>query len=223
MSKLDPTITHGGIVSYSTYSPWLDDNEFSAVHEVIKEYTLVDIYRCYELWYLLRKNKNLKGDVLEVGVWRGGTGCLMASALRDTHCTIYLADTFTGVVKPSENDTHYKGGEHSDTSIEIVKTLAGKLNLTNIQILQGIYPEKNALSRVPGTTLRMCHIDVDTFQSAKDIFIDVWPIVEPGGMVVFDDYGFWGCEGVTKLCNTLEITDGTFIHNLNGHQIIVKR
>jgi O-methyltransferase len=43
-----------------------------------------------------------------------------------------------------------------------------------------------------------------------------------GGVVVFDDYGCWGCEGITELCNELNIKNGTFIHNLNGHGIFVK-
>ena len=42
--------------------------------------------------------------------------------------------------------------------------------------------------------------------------------------MVFDDYGFSGCEGVTKFVNELRVNSQLFfIHNLNGHAIFVKR
>ena len=63
---------------------------------------------------------------------------------------------------------------------------------------------------------------MDTYQSAKDIFDYAWPKMQVGGVVVFDDYGFWTCEGVTKYFNALELADGRKIHNLNGHGIIIK-
>ncbi|NUM41852.1 MAG: class I SAM-dependent methyltransferase [Leptospiraceae bacterium] len=210
------------IVSYSSYAPWKDDNEFIKTYEQIKGNTLVDIYRCYELWSLLRKHSHLKGDVLEVGVWRGGTGCLMAKAVQHENCSIYLADTFSGVVKPSVKDTTYKGGEHADTSEETVKSLIKTMELNRVHILKGVYPDDFSLHTV-GVSLKLCHIDVDTYESAKHIFEDVWNIIVPGGMVVFDDYGFWGCEGVTNLCNEMNLLDSTFIHNLNGHAIFIKR
>ena len=44
-----------------------------------------------------------------------------------------------------------------------------------------------------------------------------------GGMIVFDDYGFSGCEGVTKLVDEeRNKNDRIVIHNLNGHGIIIK-
>jgi O-methyltransferase len=45
------------------------------VYGSIKNNTLVDIFRCYELWELTEKIHNLDKSVnfIEVGVWRGGT------------------------------------------------------------------------------------------------------------------------------------------------------
>ena len=42
---------------------------------------------------------------------------------------------------------------------------------------------------------------------------------------MFDDYGFSGCEGVTKYVNELRESnrDLFFIHNLNGHAILIKQ
>jgi O-methyltransferase len=133
---------------------------------------------------------------------------------------IFLVDTFKGVVKPGINDPVYKGGEHADTSMKTVVDLIAKTSLQNVEVFEGIYPETVVLPA--SIKFRLCHIDVDTYQSAKDIFIHVWPFVNKGGCVVFDDYGFWGCEGVTTLCNELTLSDAVFFYNLNGHAIFVK-
>ncbi len=67
-------LSHSIVIPHATYSPWIDDTNFSGAFEKIRENTLVDIYRAYELWSLVQETSNLNGDILEVGVWRGGTG-----------------------------------------------------------------------------------------------------------------------------------------------------
>lgn len=224
LSINDKDLPHQNIIPFCTYSPWIDDSEFIDAYESIKEYTLVDVYRCYELWNYVKKNSKFHGDIIEVGVWRGGTGCLLAKASQlYSSGIVYLADTFTGVVKASDKDPIYKGGEHSDATIENVNELIGKLNLDNVQILKGIFPEEINFDKIhvnPGISL--CHIDVDTYQSGKDIFNYVWKFIVKGGAVIFDDYGIWGCEGITKLCNEIDVPNGCFIYNLNGHAIFIK-
>lgn len=225
LSTNKENISHQNIVPYATYSPWYDDVEFLQTYEVCKENTLVDIYRCYELWNFIKKNNHLQGDILEIGVWKGGTGCILAKVSElFSNGKVYLADTFCGVVKASDNDTVYKGGEHADTSIEIVEKLINELKLNNTQILKGVFPDEVnfELMSTSKVQLKMCHIDVDTYDSAKDIMLNIWPLMVKGGAVIFDDYGFWGCEGVTKLVNEIRLEDSVFIHNINGHGIFIK-
>lgn len=222
-SKNVSGISHKVIIPKASYSPWLDDQLFLSCYEEAKEHTLVDIYRCYELFSFITRHRHLKGDILEVGVWKGGSGLILAKALQtvDATANIFLADTFEGVVKAGENDTIYKGGEHADTSEQTVRQLLQVNTEKNITILKGIFPDQIDLPE-NCEMLRLCHIDVDTYDSAKDIFERVWPLITPGGAVFFDDYGFWGCEGITKLCNELNPSAYTFIHNLNGHAIFIK-
>ena len=215
-------VVHHRVLPHATYSPWLSDESFKEVYSVVKDFTLVDIYRCYELWTLSNQLLDVEGDVLEVGVWRGGTGALIASALKNSEKKVFLADTFTGVVKASNKDTNYKGGEHADTSLETVMRLNQQLNLTNTLILQGIFPEDTA-HRV-SNKLSFVHCDVDVYESAKDIIDWSTPRLSRGGMIVFDDYGFSGCDGVTRLVNELRTENVFFfVHNLNGHAIFIKK
>ncbi|MFZ0394766.1 MAG: TylF/MycF/NovP-related O-methyltransferase [Terracidiphilus sp.] len=71
--------------------------------------------------------------------------------------------------------------------------------------------------------LEILHIDVGVYQSAKDVLHFVWPRIEFGGVVVFDDYGFETCSGIpTLIAELLTDTDNLVIKNLNGHAIIIK-
>lgn len=218
-----PDISHHRILPHSTYSPWLLDEAFQVIYQLIKSHTLVDIYRCYELYTLGQQMLTVPGDFLEVGVWRGGTGALLASAVRSDHNKhVYLADTFTGVVKAGGDDTVYVGGEHSDTSLELVHDLLKGLSLSNCTLLQGIFPDETG--KYFKGKLALLHCDVDVYSSARGVVEWGIPLLSQGGAIVFDDYGFFGCEGVTRLVNELRADSRfIFIHNLNGHAILIKR
>jgi O-methyltransferase len=211
----------------ATYAPWNMDALFLATYEEVKSYTLVDLYRCWELWTLVEQSAKLEGDLIEIGVWRGGTGAIMAKKAMSCGIDglVYLCDTFRGVVKAGSNDTRYKGGEHANTSRQMVELLIhDRLRLDNVRILEGIFPDETAyLVEGQRTRFRLCHIDVDVYQSAKDIIDWIWERMVVGGMIVYDDYGFNGCQGITKFVNEQSTArDRLVLHNLNGHALVVK-
>ena len=210
----------------ATYAPWNKDPEFQATYNSVKANTLVDLYRCWELWCLVEQSSKVPGSILEVGVWRGGTAALLCrkAQLCGIQDPVYLCDTFRGVVKADARDRSYRGGEHSDAARQAVESfICGQLGLENARILEGIFPDETGhLIRDP--VFRLCHIDVDVHKSAQDTFRWVWPRMSVGGIVVFDDYGFEGCDGVTEVVEH-ELRgqkDRIVLHNLNGHAVIVK-
>ncbi len=194
--------------------------------EQIQQHTLVDKLRCYELWQLVEQSSKLeKGCLIEIGVWRGGTGALIAKKAKSCGINnkIYLCDTFTGVVKASQKDPSYFNGEHADTSKKLVEDLVfNKLDLKNVQLLQGIFPDDTG-KEVENESFRFCHIDVDVYQSAKDIVEWIWPKMISGGIIVFDDYGFESCKGIATYVHELQKYKGNIVlHNLNGHAVVIK-
>ncbi|WP_379157285.1 TylF/MycF/NovP-related O-methyltransferase [Paenibacillus sp. sgz5001063] len=210
----------------SNYAPWKTDVDFNTVYNTIRTHTLVDKYRCYELWSLVEQVSKLSGSLIEIGVWKGGTGALIAkkAELCGINERIYLCDTFNGVVKTSpQHDSVYVGGEHSDTSEEIVKRLIfDNMQLNNVKLLKGIFPD-DTKELVQDQYFSFCHIDVDAYLSAKDILEWIWDKMVIGGMVVFDDYGFMTCEGITKYVNSLKQDKRLlFLHNINGHAVLIK-
>ena len=212
------------VLPNATYAPWVADADFQAAFGQIRDHTLVDHLRCYELWRLIEQTAHLPGDILEVGVWRGGTGCLMArrAQMLGSPARIVLCDTFAGVVKAGAKDGAYRGGEHADTSLDTVRDLAAAMDLTNIEMLTGIFPEETG-ARVADRRFSLCHIDVDVYQSGLDVLEWVWPRMPVGGIVVYDDYGFATCDGITRLVNERYVQQGAVtLHNLNGHAVVIK-
>lgn len=211
-------------IPYATRAPWLDDAAFMALFGAVRSHTLVDLYRCHELWDLAGQMAAVPGELLEVGVWRGGTGAILAAAAArlPEPRLVHLCDTFSGVVKAGDLDPDYNGGEHADTSEMTVITLLNALGLGNARLWKGIFPDDSA-DRVGDGPFCLCHIDVDVHDSARDILDWVWPRLSIGGAVVFDDYGFITCRGIARLVDTLPPLAGRLVlRNLNGHAVLIK-
>ncbi|MCG8478930.1 MAG: TylF/MycF family methyltransferase [Spirochaetales bacterium] len=209
----------------SDYRPWEADFPFLEAWRLVRDNTLLDQARLYELWELVEQAVKVPGDVLEVGTWRGGSAALIGLRLKHLSSEdrqLIVADTFEGVAKAGPRDPYYRGGEHGDTQLDIVESFLDNLSLRNLNIVAGIFPDESA-HHVRADRIALCHIDVDVYESAKGVFDWVLPLLPPGGIVVFDDYGFYGCEGVTYLVHELRAHDGlTVVGNLNGHAVVVK-
>ena len=191
---------HSNIVPYATYSPWLQDLEFRVIFEKINPNSLVDVYRCWELWNLAKQSLEVEGNILEI---------LPKYLNENKH------------VKSGENDPYYNDGEHSDTTIDFVKNLLNSASLSNFELLQGVFPEDTG-NLVQGK-ISLLHCDVDVYQSTKDVVEWCLPKFTIGSIIVFDDYGFYPCEGVTIFCEEFKSNkDFIFLHNLNGHAIFIK-
>ncbi len=209
----------------STYAPWQADREFRRTYRAVRRNTMIDVWRLYELWSLLGELVEIPGSILEVGVWRGGSGALMATRASALGISdpVFLCDTWEGVVKTGAVDTYYHDGKHDDTSREIVDELVGRLELSNVELRQGIFPDQTG-EGIADRRFRLCHIDVDVYQSASDVLDWAWPRLSPGGVAIFDDYGYPACPGVTQLVDEQRgRPDRLVMHNLNGHGIVVKR
>jgi O-methyltransferase len=213
------------IVPSNTYAPWVKDQDFQKIFWGNKKHSLINIYQAWELWKTVENTSQVPGDILEVGVWRGSTSIIMGSKLKQINAskTIFACDTFEGVVKAGNHkDNFYKGGEHNDTSLEFTRTRIAAHQLSNITLRKGIFPEQTG-HLIADRTFSLCHIDVDAFDSGKDILEWVWLRMNIGGVVIFSDYGFPLTRGITLLVDEQTAYDDRLVlHNLNGNGIIIK-
>jgi O-methyltransferase len=208
-----------------TYAPWITDEDFRTVWEVASRNSLTNTFRSYELYQCVREVARIPGDILEVGVWRGGTAAVLSAAAAKWKPTakVWLCDTFSGVVKAGVYDASYSGGEHADTTQTVVADLLSSLKLTNASIVRGVFPDESAAALLDAK-IALCHIDVDVYQSAADIVGWLRPRLSSGSMIVFDDYGFSTCKGITRYVNELRMGgEWIYLYNLNKHAVLIKR
>jgi O-methyltransferase len=213
-------------------SPALPQRHPSGAWAEPSAFTLVDRYRAFTIWSLVKQAAALpEGEVLEVGSWKGGSALLIVRCLLavGSNARVYACDTYSrrsGMVKAGPRDPIYKNGMRMNAHLPTVADVdrgAALLGIPPPRILDGIFPEETG-AQLQNARLRFCHIDVDVYESAKDSFAFVWPRLVSGGVVVFDDYGFGDCGGVTDYVDEAPWGyGGTFIYSLSGQAIVVKR
>lgn len=223
--NVDPK-RHSVLISECTYSPWNIDREFRDAYDKVRGHTLVHVAKLYGLFDYGRQLRRLEGDVLEVGVWRGGTGALLAMAMKAPGNTpkVFLCDTYEGMpATTGAKDSFYKGGELADTSVELVRSFVEGLGLDNVVLCKGLFPAETE-RLVTSNKFKFVHIDVDIYSSARETVEWVWDKLVVGGMIVFDDYGYSATEGVTRLIDEelRNRPDMFFVFNTAGHGIIIK-
>ena len=74
--------------------------------------------------------------------------------------------------------------------------------------------------------IKVCHIDVNTYIDTKKIFYFVEKKVIKNGIIIFDDYGIWGVDGIKKFISSIEKEYSkkfVFIKNYMGQCILIRK
>lgn len=180
------------------FSPWEGEPAFERIFQKMKDHTLCSRDRCYILWTTLRQALVNGGDVIECGVYRGGTALLEAMTMDanglDQRTRLHLFDTFEGMPDAVQGIDRLKRGDLSKTSIAKVEGLLQTFRF--VQVHPGLMPATFVGLDVD----RICwaHIDVDIYQSVRDCISFIYPRLCSGGFMIVDDYGFPSCPGARK-------------------------
>lgn len=140
------------------------------------------------------------GDLIETGVWRGGTSIFMCALLKCHGVTdrrVWLADSFEGMPKP---DTDAHGPDAGDdlsrvdylrVSLEQVQANLARFGLLDDQVrfLKGWF--RDTLPGAPIERLAILRLDADLYDSTMDALRALYHRVSPGGYVIVDDYQSW--------------------------------
>lgn len=174
---------------YATYSPWFED-WFQAIFLKVKERTIVTEDRCYILHRLAWHGAHVDGEFAECGVYRGGTAHVIAHALGQAPNVgkrFHLFDTFKGLPALADKDpTGHKSGEFGDVSLGEVKDYLRGFPF--VVYHPGVIP--STFQEVKDESFAFVHVDIDLLQSAQDCCSFFYDRVTPGGVMIFDNYGF---------------------------------
>ena len=207
------------IISRATYAPWKIDNKFLKIYSKLKLLTLLDEKRFFTIYTILQQLKNINADILDLGCMRGGVGMMMSKI--NLNGNTYLIDTFSGF---KEEEKYHKKDIFVFTSISEIEKNIKKLNLKKVYILKQKFPNTSKLKNIK--KLKLCHIDVNTYRSTKKSYNYVKKKLIKGGIIIFDDYGIFGVEQVTKFVNEIKLRDRKyfyFISNYMGQCILIKK
>jgi hypothetical protein len=166
--------------------------------------TMVSMERLENIENCFKKivDGNVPGDLLEAGVWRGGTCIFMRALLAaygDDKRTVWVADSFQGLPKPDPL-TYPQDGEDTDwgnlwrytelaISLETVRQNFAHYGLLDNQVrfLPGWFRE--SLPQAPVERLALLRLDGDLYESTIVTLENLYPKISDGGFVLVDDYG----------------------------------
>ena len=143
-------------------------------------------------------NNNVEGDLIETGVWRGGTVIFMRGilmALNVTDRIVWAADSFEGLPRPdienfeADKDDIYYTFDQLKISLETVKQNFAKYDLLddNVKFLKGWF--KDSLPSAPIKKLAVLRLDGDMYESTMDGLVYLYPKLSLGGFIIIDDWG----------------------------------
>tara|TARA_B100001057_G_scaffold499759_1_gene611663 strand:+ start:657 stop:1406 length:750 start_codon:yes stop_codon:yes gene_type:complete len=206
------------IISSATHAPWLRDKKFYNFFQKINDYTLLDYPRAYTLWQCALSVSKINGMILDIGCLLGGSGFIMAKINKkgDTH----LFDSFEGFKK---NDGLHKKDVFNYEDINFVRSNIHKLGLKNTFVHKAYFPKKIEPNI---RRIKLCHIDVNTYEDTKNVFNFIKKKIIKGGFVIFDDFGIWGVDGIKKFIYEIEKRNSNnfyFFKNYMGQCILIKK
>lgn len=178
------------------YSPWLGDPAFERVYAATAGRTLVSRDRCFVLWRTLQQALSLDGELVECGVFRGGTALLAATTVRQegTDRPLHLVDSFAGMPGTTTDVDRFQEGDLGSTSEEDVRRALAVFPFARVH--QGYIPA--ILEELRAEQVAWAHVDVDIYAAVRDCLEFLYPRLAPSGTLVLDDYGFPSCPGARR-------------------------
>jgi O-methyltransferase len=156
---------------------------------------------------------NIEGDVVETGIWRGGSlGLLALTAFGEgkSSRTFWGFDTFQGMPIPGQHDEDFahrkfqilqESNGYSDwcksSKEEVLENLRYMCSsLNNFRLIEGKVEETLTRAESELRKISILRIDTDWYSSTKVALEFLYSRVSKGGVIIIDDYEAW--EGSKK-------------------------
>lgn len=160
-------------------------------------------------------HKKIQGDIVECGVWKGGSMMAVAETLLragDSSRNLYLFDTFEGMPPPTKNDVDLAGmpaekllkrsDKEKDESVwcratlDVVKEALGSTGYPSdkVHFIKGMVEE--TIPQYVPEKIALLRLDTDWYESTKHEMMHLFPRLSKGGVLIIDDYGHW--QGARK-------------------------
>ena len=197
------------------------------------KYSTTGIIRMWALVQSIKyiHKKNIDGDMVECGIWKGGNVILMKKMIEKYNLKnkVYGYDTFEGMPDATIWDIDYKGNDASnlmrnskkDESVRNIHAYASLTAVENnirdsvgsmdgINLIQGKVEETLREKKNLPKKISILRLDTDWYESTKAELETLYPRVEKGGIVIIDDYGHF--KGAKKAVDEYFGDQKPFMH-----------
>lgn len=185
------------------------DPAFPPIYERCRRYSMTSPDRMYSLFKAVEyiEKAGIPGDIVECGVWRGGSMMVAAEALRlfGGQRAIHLFDTYEGLPQPSAEDVDIWGHEAKGwwetkkVSDEASDWACAHLDEVKANMRGTGYPEER-LTYVKGMVeatipahapaeIALLRLDTDWYASTVHEMEHLFPRLARNGILIIDDYG----------------------------------
>jgi hypothetical protein len=154
-------------------------------------------YRLLARSELYNRISHLSGAIVEAGVG-AGSGLAIFALLEDSRefkRKIWAFDSFSGFPPGTNQDSleFQKSGkpEYKEFSEDFVMAILRSIQLSeeileNITFCKGYMP--SSFSKFDLSPVALLNVDVDLYQSTKDVLDFFWPLMQSTGIVILDEY-----------------------------------
>jgi O-methyltransferase len=171
------------------FSPWLTP-EWKKRLRADDPRSLVPLPAKYVLYCLaLDATGRCSGEIAECGVYKGGSAKILAELVPTR--PLHLFDTFEGMPATDPARDLHKAGDFSDTDLASVREYLS--DHENVICVPGLVPDSLGVTK--DRTFSFVHIDLDIYSAIKSACEFFYPRMQPGGVLLFDDYGYASCPG----------------------------
>jgi O-methyltransferase len=213
--------THGAEIEDYPIADIDRDHQFIRLFDQAKHYTMTSKDVMFSTYQAAKyvESRGIAGDVVECGVWRGGSALLAALTMREVRAgrkrslvnkvlgarrKVWLYDTFEGMTAPTDKDIDVDGvqaGQYMDqysddgkwcyASIEDVTDIfeKNKFKKSEIKMIKG--DVLKTLKTAAPKKISLLRLDTDWYESTKAELEILYPRLSVGGVLIIDDYGHW--------------------------------
>lgn len=222
--------------SLKTLNPDITEWEWD-VYSKVQRFTMLSLERVLANIRAVKHiaQKKIPGDIVECGVWRGGSSMSLAMALMrsgDTTRTLWMYDTYTGMTEPVEADVTHAGSSASSllTAARQYEMAESSLILASASledVRRNMQTTGYPMSRIrfvrgpveqtiPGDIpdrIALLRLDTDWYESTRHELINLYPRLSPGGILIIDDYGHW--QGAQKAVDEFFEDEPIFLNRID--------
>ena len=170
---------------------WWEDEGFNRFLERFGERDSLNAGRKLMVAQLLRLTRRVPGDTAECGSFTGASSFLICRANEGTEKVHHVFDSFEGLSKPGSGDgEHWKDG---DLAVPLEEVRTNLSEFERVELHKGWIPDR--FPDVADRQFSFVHIDVDLEEPTTGSIRFFYPLLNPGGILICDDYGFGTCPG----------------------------